>query len=68
MTVREVLLANGERVTIEGAGYDPRIGSIRGVKEGVILFEKIRETAWKCNESELAEENGTYSILGDPTE
>ncbi len=63
MTVRTVFV-NGEKIRVEGEGYAP-MGRIEKVSEDVLTLMRIGAL---CNNSDLVKENGTWGILGDPTE
>ena len=76
MTVREFLLADGTTYRVSGSGYDPRNSSItkwsgHTPEKNLIsqdLIVKLLTILENCNDAELVEKNGRYSILGDPTE
>jgi len=72
MTVRAVSTASG-RVAFEGTGYEPRGGVTRdggGAVEAALRFELERALAVAdlANNAVLQEQNGRWSIQGDPTE
>lgn len=72
MTVRTVVSASG-RAELTGAGYDPA-GDIllngKPLGDGDLRFE-VRRTlaaATLANNAQLSHENGTWNVMGDPTE
>lgn len=69
MTVK-VLFANGKEFSVSGTGYDPEGGFFFGKKKinPQNDFEKLLICSVLCNNSQLKNENGNWSILGDPTE
>ncbi len=72
MTVRVVATASG-RVGFGGSGYEPQ-GDVRveggGRLEGALLFETRRVLAVgdRANNAALKEEDGRWTVQGDPTE
>ena len=58
---------------MSGVGYEPEGEFIRGnkainpVQEPQELIETLR-AGYLCNNASLAEDQGVYSIIGDPTE
>lgn len=72
MTVKEIHLMNG-KFTVSGVGYQPE-GSIEPVGGSVKFQDKnqaLMETlkaGLLCNDSQLVEKDGAWSIQGDPTE
>ena len=73
LTVRELLLADGSRWQVSGAGYRP-VGEIALVDGQAIaaaaaatLAEALRIAA-ACNEGELAAHDGAWTTRGDPTD
>ncbi len=72
MTVQEVYVP-GAVYRVSGAGYAPageilRDGAaVRPAEEGVALLETLR-AGLLCNDSALAEADGTWRAEGDPTE
>ncbi len=72
MTVRTVVTASG-RVELSGTGYEPTGGLERDGQplQDAALLEEVRKTlraASMVNNARLIEENGRFSIQGDPTE
>ncbi len=77
MTVTQVY-AGGHRYEVEGIGYAPegQILEIQGEKRQPLSLDeeahqslkRLLEIALLCNDAALREENGVWSILGDPTE
>jgi len=72
MTVRAVVTASG-RVALAGTGYAPRgetTGDGGGALEGPLRLELERTlvAADRANNAVLSEEEGRWSIQGDPTE
>lgn len=71
MTVRSVITAD-ENYTIEGTGYNPE-GEIKkddkvvSVSDDPILRELIK-TVRVCSDAGLHQDNGNWSMEGDPTE
>jgi len=68
----QLIIIDGKSYEIEGEGYDP---------EGNILLDgskvdhsesepltKLLQTAWVCNESEIRKDDGTWRLIGEPTE
>ena len=72
MTVREVVTASG-RVVFEGIGYSPS-GAVRPVGDSHLAqslrieLERALAVADRANNASLREENGRWTIQGDPTE
>ncbi len=72
MTVQEIV-AGGLAAELSGVGYDPRAGRLAVAggpfdpRRHPALAECLR-AGLLCNESRLAEEDGAWSIDGDPTE
>ncbi len=72
MTVRTIVTASGE-VELTGIGYAPEgqlLNAGRPLKEGPLLNEvsKTLRAAGLANNAALQEEDGQWSIAGDPTE
>lgn len=74
MTVR-YLWANGERVEVTGAGYDPAgqfvIGDATLSGVGIEVLHELLRAAAFCNNARLiapSADGENWSILGDPTE
>ncbi|MBI1934479.1 HAD-IC family P-type ATPase, partial [Candidatus Peregrinibacteria bacterium] len=77
MTVRKIVV-NGTAIDVTGAGYEPKGEFILEGKERVTLSlsngstcDNLRElltAATLCNDAHLVQENGAWSIRGDPTE
>ena len=71
MTVVKVFI-NGEFVRVTGSGYEPKgeFLSERGVIDPLndSTFRRLLEACLLCNDSKLIHENGTWRIIGDPTE
>ena len=65
MTVRR-LWVEGAVAEVEGAGYAPE-GAVLGPSEGVDLEELGRAVAL-CNDATLEERDGSWRVIGDPTE
>ena len=72
MTVRAVVTASG-RVNLEGTGYEPK-GEVR-VEGGAVLEGALREelkraltVADRANNAQLQENDGVWTVHGDPTE
>jgi Ca2+-transporting ATPase len=72
MTVRKIFL-NGGYVDVTGAGYEPK-GQFRGTAphdtefKRSSSFELFLKCGLLCNDSDLREKEGQWSIKGDPTE
>ncbi|MDO5732857.1 MAG: cation-translocating P-type ATPase [Eubacteriales bacterium] len=70
MTVREVY-AGAAHYEVTGVGYSPE-GEIRDLGNtdyhDNAAYRRLLEVAALCNDSSLLEDEGVYSILGDPTE
>ena len=72
MTVRVVVTASG-RVTFAGTGYAPE-GEVRGERgeaiEGPVKLELLRALAAadRANNAVLQEQDGRWTVQGDPTE
>ena len=72
MTVREVVTASG-RVSLSGTGYAP-VGEVTrsggGAVEGALRAELVRALAIadRANNAVVQEQNGRWSVQGDPTE
>jgi len=69
MTVREVFL-NNETIHVTGTGYEPQ-GSF--LKEGAPIVDNrdvkfMFQVASLCNDARLDKEEGTWHVIGDPTE
>ncbi|MBF7097436.1 cation-translocating P-type ATPase [Alkalibacter mobilis] len=72
MTVKNVYLADGKEFSITGSGYDPK-GDIKygDQKVEVTQDEKLEYfiiAGLLSSNATLNDENGKYSIIGDPTE
>ncbi|HEU4395544.1 MAG TPA: cation-translocating P-type ATPase [Planctomycetota bacterium] len=71
MTVRTVVTIDDE-VAVEGEGYRPRGGFLRGGRaEALVPGETAHEalrTALACSTARLVEEDGNFRVAGDPTE
>ena len=71
MTVRSLFLA-GRTVQVSGAGYDPvgefKDGDLPLKAVGNPPLEEFLRGGLLCNDSDLQEREGTWSIKGDPTE
>ncbi len=66
----EKVYANGTLFTVTGEGYKPTGDFFRGdshVSKDIHLH-KLLVTGTLCNDSGLVEEEGTWDIIGDPTE
>lgn len=73
MTVTHVY-TDSELYTVSGTGYDP-VGEIKSASGEVVTtdnksknFAHLLEIATLCNEAALDEADGTYKVIGDPTE
>ena len=72
MTVRAIVTASG-RVSFEGSGYAP-VGGVRrddgGPLEGELQYELERAltVAQRANNATLREQDGRWTVQGDPTE
>ncbi len=70
MTVRRIFVA-GRKIEVTGAGYEPR-----GEFHGNVLFplekdkslQELLRAVLLCNDSQLEETGGKWSVRGDPTE
>lgn len=72
MTVKEIHLVSGQMYNVQGSGYDPN-GLILQNETEVKLEETLElkafiEAAVLSSNATLSEENGAYSVIGDPTE
>jgi Ca2+-transporting ATPase len=71
MTVRALFFA-GRTVQVSGAGYDPegafKDGDLPLKAAGNRPFEEFLRGGILCNDSDLHEREGKWSIKGDPTE
>lgn len=72
MTVRQVY-AGGELFSVTGGGYEPRgevrrDGGDRVVLETAPALRECLRAGMLCNDSSLLEDEGLWSIAGDPTE
>lgn len=72
MTVKEIFTANGV-YEVDGVGYEPQ-GEIHnrnnqaiGVSDDRALHETLK-SGHLCNDSQLVQNDGKWSIQGDPTE
>jgi len=71
MTVVRVFV-NREFIKVTGSGYEPkgeflsRIGKVDPLRNPT--FKKLLEICLLCNDSKLIQENGSWRIIGDPTE
>ncbi len=68
----KLIIVDGKSYEVEGEGYDPA-GNI--LLEGSKIdhsesepLTKLLQTAWVCNESEIRKDDGTWKLLGEPTE
>jgi Ca2+-transporting ATPase len=72
MTVREVY-AGGVTYSVTGQGYDPQ-GEIVDPRDGKAVekpnktLHQLLATIALCNNAELARKEGTWRVVGDPTE
>jgi Ca2+-transporting ATPase len=72
MTVREVVTASGH-VALGGTGYAP-VGDVRAADGGEIVpplrieLERALAVADRANNATVYEEDGRWSVVGDPTE
>jgi Ca2+-transporting ATPase len=73
MTVRVVVTASG-RVTFEGAGYAP-LGAVRREDDGGEIagalhdeLQRALAVADRANNAAIEEQNGRWTVHGDPTE
>ena len=71
MTVR-VLYVAGQRYEVTGEGYDPDgevlVGSGRPQDRQAQDLIALASVMLGCNNAHLAEKDGTWSVVGDPTE
>lgn len=68
MTV-EVIYAGHSEYAVSGSGYEPRGEiSLASGEEDQASLERLLEIAVLCNDAELKENDGLWTILGDPTE
>jgi Ca2+-transporting ATPase len=68
MTVTDIY-QDGEVTTVSGSGYKPQGNFFRGTRQmnpkGMELLFRI---GYLCNNAKLLQQEGQYSIIGDPTE
>ncbi len=63
----------GETFPVSGSGYTP-VGVVTGVDGGAVHLERCPGLRWSlqagaaCNDAALSERDGTWEIVGDPTE
>ncbi|XWN33801.1 MAG: cation-transporting P-type ATPase [Devosia sp.] len=71
MTVASVATAK-RRYTVTGAGYDPHGGIMHGGEDVMAadhpLLEALARGALLCNDAELSEADGAWTVDGDPME
>jgi Ca2+-transporting ATPase len=75
MTVQEIFAA-GESYTVTGPGYDPvgtiqRDGTTDGSEVGANAFPAVHQcliAGLLCNDSEIGQTDGLWTVHGDPTE
>jgi len=71
MTVREVF-AGGTNYTVDGVGYEPvgawKDSAGRDVTEFRGPLQQLLATAALCNDAQLTQVGGRFSVIGDPTE
>ncbi len=71
LTVREILLPSGQRLTVTGEGFDPAgtvlLGGAPAPAELPGLAE-LAQAAVLCNEGDLHQAHGEWVWLGDPTD
>jgi len=69
MTIRQIL-CNGQLIEVDGAGYAPeggfRLPDGRAVDSPVL--HRLLVAGIACNDAELIQNNGQWSVRGDPTE
>jgi Ca2+-transporting ATPase len=77
MTIEDIVLADGDHVTVSGHGWSPKGGFSRNEKEITPLenqhLSMLLHAAALCNSARLVSksekgEDALYSIIGDPTE
>lgn len=72
MTVRK-LFYNGREAKVTGRGYEP-VGEFLSSEGGKLdarrdpSLQTLLKTGVLCNEASLQRENGTWHVIGDPTE
>lgn len=68
MTIKKIF-ADNEIIDVSGSGYEP-IGkfSINGKEIAPKKIELLCRIGYLCNSSKLIRKNGSYEIIGDPTE
>lgn len=71
MTVRHIVTKAGQ-YDVDGIGYAPEGQIMRGVQlaslEANPDLEKVVEVMAVCNDSEIAQEEGHWKVIGEPTE
>jgi calcium-translocating P-type ATPase len=68
MTVTEILLGASHAIRVEGIGYAPEGKMIFPETYHQGDFRKLISVAAVCNEASLVQNQGSWRILGDPTE
>lgn len=71
LTVREIVLPSGERLTVTGEGFDPTGAVQRGaspVPSDLPGLAELARAAVLCNEGDLHQAHGEWVWLGDPTD
>ncbi len=61
----------GAEIKVQGVGYSPRgkLIDVRGnVLEDKTQLKEILRAAVLCNDAELVQKDGTWNVIGDPTE
>jgi Ca2+-transporting ATPase len=69
MTVRKIF-AGGRQIEVTGAGYEPR-GEFRGSKIDIKNSKSLQlllQGGLLCSDAILAEQDGKWTVKGDPTE
>lgn len=73
LTVREIRLPDGRKLTVVGEGFAP-IGQVKhgdtvvSAADEISGLESCVRVAMLCNEAELHHRNGTWAWRGDPTD
>lgn len=71
LTVTKAVV-NDQIVDVSGVGYDPvgkfSVGGKEVAAENIKNLGLLFKIGTLCNDASLAEENGNYKIIGDPTE
>jgi len=71
MTVTKIFTGNKE-ILLSGAGYEPKgdffISGKQLSQKDIKIFEPLLRTGYLCNNSKLGNNEGKWTIIGDPTE